>query len=98
MLTMTYGKLPTFSQFRTAFERDTPEGVGYRIVLGPSDLVLATRVGLDNGDGVYLDGTHSVASLWAALHALTHEWEVFGDEEAGDFASAILISLNIEWV
>jgi hypothetical protein len=95
---MTYGNLPCFSQFRTAFDRETPEGVGYRIVLGATDRALAARVGLDGGDGAYLEGTHGVESLWATLRTLTHEWEVFGDEGAGDFASAILISLDIEWV
>ena len=98
MLTLNYGTLPDYTAFRHAFERKCPNG-DYRITLSASDRAMAERVGLDGSDdGGYLEDIHDVVTLWRAFKVLAFEWDHHGDEGAGDFASSILYTLNIEWI
>ena len=98
MLSLNYGDLPTYKQFRERFERSLPSAE-YHITLSASDRAMAERVGLDGADdGGYLENTHDCVSLWRAFKVLVFEWEHHGDDGAGNFASSILYTLGIEWI
>jgi hypothetical protein len=99
MITLNYGEMPARADFRGAFEAECPDG-RYAITLNSSDRVNARRCGLDgNDDGeLYLEDTHSEGTLWRVVSALQYEWDLCGEEWAGDFASSILYTLGIEWV
>ena len=98
MLSLTYGELPSYTDFRHRFERECPTG-DYKITLSASDSAMAERVGLDGSDGAgYLEDIHDVVTLWRSFKVLAFEWDQMGDEGAGDFASCILQTLGIEWI
>ena len=84
---LTYGELPTREQFEDAFEGDLgPDGV-YQVRN-------CKRVG--NQD-------FTCAGLFDEVTKATHAWQ-WGEmadepfEQAGDWASAVLQTLGIEWV
>lgn len=87
-ISLNYGVLPTYEQFKDAFERD----------LGDSEYVIT------NCRDIGGDGSFSCDGLWALLNVKLNVWqdgdtdyEDFADE-AGDFVSGVLYTLGIEWV
>jgi len=96
MTSITYGTVPSRSQFMSAFKREmeaSPRGV-YEITLRGWD---ARRM-----DTVYIAGWHgngdyAADELYALTKGLIKAWDG-GNEWAGDLASSILYTLQIEWV
>jgi hypothetical protein len=80
MKSMTYGQLPSKSEFEKAFDKEV-DGDTYSFGRDP-------RVGTDK---------LTSRELWKELQDAVSEWED-GDDEAGDWASAVLGTLGFEWI
>lgn len=89
---LTYGVLPTYEAFKDAFEGD----------LGDSEYVIT------NCRDIGGNGSFSCDGLWALLNVKLSMWQEGGPDNhaetiaaanaAGDFVSAVLQTLGIEWV
>ena len=85
---MTYGTLPDEREFGRAFREHCPSG----------------KYEISNDKGGR-DGSYGVSRLYELLEDQLSKWagsEVEGgdggDEEAGDFCSAVLSTLGFEWI
>lgn len=86
LVSMTWGKLPSFATFERHFDEELPRG-SYNIRLGRSDSKAAQ--GTSIGDGEY-----TARELYRGLQELVEK----GTDEAGSLASSILETLGFEWV
>lgn len=80
---MTYGQLPSEDDFVEQ----------YVAVMGSEDAPYEIRN--DKGGA---DGTYDAYKLYALLHEQTQLFNEDSDDDAGDFTSAVLSTLNIEWI
>lgn len=84
MKTLTYGNLPTYDDFATAFESD--------LDLGPNTLYHIRN------DPYFGSDDLTCTEIYEQLERARDDWEKNGSEPAGDFASAVLTTLGFEWV
>ncbi len=81
-LRYTYGILPAFSSFANQ----------YKLVLGSFEAKYAIRKDEEWGDQDF-----NAAELYNVLNKMTDRWSN-GDDEAGNWVSSVLQTLNIEWI
>jgi hypothetical protein len=81
MKSMTYGVMPSWTEFEAAFDREVPGGT-YRI----------------RNDKGGADGDYTARKLYELVKAQARDHELGLDDEAGDFASAVLETLGFEWI
>jgi hypothetical protein len=86
MKSMTFGVMPTFEEFETAFQASCPQGV-YRLKHGvPKNKPIE-------------EGEYSVSQLWDQINILvTPPWDLEKDNSAINWASTIMHTLGFEWI
>lgn len=87
---MTYGTLPTFEQFDSAFDAAELRDGRYHITLGAADSRACENFRL--GDGEY-----TADQLYAACKEIVEAWNAEGTD-AMDLVSGIIETLGFEWV
>lgn len=95
MISLTYGHLPTFEDFESAFDIACPNN-DYRIKLSQSDARACDDFTLG-------DGEWRCSELWQALNEIHETWlESDMDDNsidaAMDIVSSILYTLGFEWI
>lgn len=90
MDSMTYGKIPPFKMFKKNFDKEV-DGDTYNYNLKGSDLKIAKRVKIP------ASGDFTAKELYSIIIDLSQSWDD-GFDDAGDLASSILSTLNIEWI
>lgn len=88
-LTLTYGVLPDYNKFEKKFKKYV--GKSYNYNLKGSDASMAKKV------GVPTSGDFNAKQLYDVVKKLVDAFDD-GDDEAGDLASSILYTMEIEWV
>jgi hypothetical protein len=86
---MTYGEIPSFSDFKRHFRKEVGETYNYN--LKGSDARTAKSAGIP------VSGDFTDKELYAIVKKLINAWED-GDNNAGDLASGIMITLDYEWI
>lgn len=81
-LSLSYGQMPTRDQFDRMFARQCGEDGRYLI----------------SNDKGGRDGDYTASQLWKLLQVEVSEFNNNEGDENGDFVSAVLSTLGIEWI
>ena len=88
-LELTYGVIPDFREFQSKFKKYV--GKSYNYNLKGSDANTAKKVGIPTS------GDFDVKEMYEIVKKLTKAWDN-GNDDAGDLASSILYTMEIEWI
>lgn len=97
--TYSFGDLPPKRVFMKAYAAAFPEGID-----GTYHMLLRGREEHDAVDGTVFEEAidreagFDADETWEGVKQLTRKWDHQGDEEAGILVSAILSTLDIEWI
>jgi len=94
----SYGELPTRSQFDSHFRQIVGQGPYEMELVGQDAAFMQAHYGGTEFTGAYGKAGYALDAdeLWGVVVSLTKAFDG-GDDDAGDFASSILFTLNFEW-